>query len=85
MSAGPTRADGVEIHEVADGFVAYDAARDRVHYLNHTAILVLEFCTGANSPERIAELLQSSYDLPALPLAEVRECLDLLGREGLVG
>ena len=27
MSTGPRRADGMEVNEVADGFVVYDAAR----------------------------------------------------------
>jgi hypothetical protein len=85
MSGPPTRAEGIEVHEVADGFVVYHAARDRVHYLNHTAALVLEFCTGQNPPQRIARLLQRAYDLPQPPGDEVAECLAQLRQEGLVG
>ena len=55
-----------------------------MHYLNHTAALVLEFCTGDNSPERIAGLLQVSYDLPRPPEDVVAQCLQQLRTEGLV-
>ena len=48
----PLAVDGVEVVPTADGYVVYDEQRDRVHYLNHTAVLVLEFCTGENTQRR---------------------------------
>ena len=66
----PIRNDSVEVDEVSDGFVVYDGSRDRVHYLNQTAALVLEFCTGENTPVDIATILKDAYRLPELPEAE---------------
>jgi hypothetical protein len=76
--------DGVEVVPTADGYVVYDEQRDRIHYLNHTAALVLEFCTGENSPGEIVRMLQLAYDLPEPPDEETRECLARLRAEGLV-
>ena len=80
----PARADGVEVNAVADGYVVYDKERDRVHYLNHTAAVVLEFCTGENSPAEIVTILQAAYDLSEPPDGEVAECLQQLRDEGLI-
>ena len=41
------RAPGIEIREAPDGLVVYDAGRDRLHYLNPTAALLLESCDGS--------------------------------------
>jgi hypothetical protein len=80
----PLAVEGVEVVPTADGYVVYDEGRDRVHYLNHTAALVLEFCTGENSAEEIVGMLQLAYDLPEPPETETRECLTRLLAEGLV-
>ncbi len=84
MTANPTKAEDLEVNEVADGYVVYHPARDRVHYLNHTAALVLEFCTGQNEPAEIVHMLQTAYDLPEPPEEETRECLGQLEDEGLI-
>lgn len=83
-SERPVRADGIDITTVSDGYVVYDADRDRVHYLNHTAALVLELCTGDTRADEMAGLLQAAYDLPDPPDAEARQCLEQLRREGLI-
>ncbi len=80
----PLRAEGIEVVPAVDGYVVYDPAHDRVHYLNHTAALILEFATGANSDAEITRMLQLAYDLPDPPAQEVQECLDQLRAEGLV-
>jgi hypothetical protein len=85
MSDRPARADGLDVVPTADGYVVYDAARDRVHYLNHTAALVLELATGERTEAEIVHLLQVTYDLPHPPEAEVRDCLEQLREERLVG
>lgn len=84
MSIPLIRADGIEVNEVADGFVVYDRERDRVHYLNPTASLVLEMCTGGNSEAAIARFLQVAYELPAPPVTEVCACLAQLREQRLV-
>ena len=82
--ARPERVEGVEVSAVADGYVVYDPAKDRVHYLNHTAAVVLEFCTGENTVEEIVRLLQVAYELPEPPTREADECLAQLRQEGLI-
>lgn len=80
----PVRNKDVEVNEVADGYVVYDGARDRVHYLNRTATLVLEFCNGENTADDIVAILQQAYDLPEPPEAETEACLEQLRTEGLI-
>jgi Coenzyme PQQ synthesis protein D (PqqD) len=82
--SNPTSVEGVELIPTADGYVIYDEGRDRVHYLNHSAALVLEFCTGENSTDEISGLLQKAYDLPEPPAEETRGCLEQLRAEGLL-
>ena len=84
MTECPKHTDGVEINQVADGYVVYQPSRDRVHYLNQTATIVLELCNGKNDAAKIASLLQTAYELPAMPLEEVMGCLGQLRAEGLI-
>jgi hypothetical protein len=80
----PLRKDGLEMHDLSGQFVIYEAGSDAIHYLNPTAVLVLEFCDGSHSPAAIAELLREAYGLPEAPRAEVDGCLELLKTSGLV-
>lgn len=84
MGEFPRRMNGLEINTVDDGFIVYQQDRGRVHYLNHTATLVLELCTGENSPARIAGLVQTAYGLAAPPETEVNELLGKLRDETLI-
>ncbi len=88
MSSGtawhPKATDGLEINAVADGYVVHQPDRERVHYLNHTAAIVLELCTGKNSAADLPELMRLAYNLPAAPGKEVEECLRTLQEEGLI-
>ena len=84
MGSHPQRASRLEVQEVEDGFMIHQPERDRVHYLNHTAVLVLELCTGENSPARIAELVGAAYGLAETPETEVAAVLEKLRDEGLV-
>ena len=70
--------------EVADGFVVYQPSRDRVHFFNHTAAVVLTLCDGELDDTQIASVLQRCYELPEPPSAEVAQCLDQFRQEGLV-
>ena len=80
----PRRIDGLEVNPVEDGFMIYQSDKDRVHYLNHTAVLVLELCDGQRSAAEIAELVKKAYGLPKLPRKEVDETLAKMTSEGLV-
>lgn len=80
----PVRAPGLEIEEAGDGFIIYDEARDRIHYLNHTATLVLEACQGELDATGITDLVATLYSLPNAPLEDVDSVLLQLEQEGLI-
>jgi hypothetical protein len=84
MAIPPQTAAGIEINKGADGYVVYDPARQRVHYLNPTAVLLLEMCNGRVQAAELPSLLQVAYDLSESPVAEVAACLEKLFQEGLV-
>lgn len=80
----PKAADGLETHEVADGYIIYQSDRNRVHYLNQTAAVLLALCTGQNRVTEMPDLLQSAFSLDAAPEKETRDCLERLVVEGLI-
>ena len=79
----PKQADGLKVTPVEDGFMIYQPSRDRVHYLNHTALVILELCTGENSPEEIAQVLQRTFGVRKRLKATVEEILTRAKNEGL--
>ena len=83
-SIRPRRSPADDVNLVADGGIVYDPGRDRVHYLNHTAVLLLELCTGQVEAAELPRLLQAAYDLPEPPLTDVAGYLEKLLEEGLV-
>jgi hypothetical protein len=80
----PRHVEGLEINPVEEGFMIYRPDEDRVHYLNHTAVLILELSNGRNTPVRIATLLQHAYGLSKAPQQEVDETLVKMAEEGLI-
>ena len=80
----PRVAEGIEINEISDGYIIYDPRQDRVHYLNQTAVLILELCNGEVTVGALPALVQAAYQLAEPPLDDVSSCLELLVREGLV-
>lgn len=80
----PIRADGLEINSIDGGFMVFQAECNRVHYLNHTAVLVLELCNGRDSPEKIAGIVQEAYGLSEPPETEVRDIITKMVSEALV-
>jgi hypothetical protein len=77
-------ADGLEVSDVPDGRVIYQAATERVHYLNPTAVVVLEFCAEHRPVGEIIAFLQTAYQLQNPPRAEVQDCLATLLKEDLL-
>jgi hypothetical protein len=75
---------GVEITDVPDGRVVYQASRDKVHYLNPTAIIVLELCGSGQSAGAIADFLRDAYGLAELPMDSVTSCIRSLLDEDLL-
>ena len=84
MNPYPKLAQDIEINQVEDGYVIYQQEKDRVHYLNHTAVIVLESCTGKNTVDDIVQIVQDVFDLPESPGKDVQECLESLIKEGIV-
>jgi PqqD family protein of HPr-rel-A system len=84
MTVSPACVPGIEINEVKDGLVVYDPRRGRVHYLNHTAALILSLCTGRNAEADIIRLVKDAFSLDAHPTSEVSDCLAQLRNEGLI-
>lgn len=80
----PKSADEIEINSIEGGFMVYQAEKNRVHYLNHTAVLILELCSGRNSIAKIAEAVQKIYALPEAPTEEVREMINRMADEALL-
>jgi hypothetical protein len=84
VHSNPVKAPDLEINEVTDGYIVYQPDRDRVHYLNQTAALILELCNGRNAEANLPELLRLAWDLSEPPVEEVAECLETLRKEGLI-
>ena len=80
----PSRVEDIDVVEVTDGFVVYHPARDRVHFINPTAAVVLELCDGSKTDAEITDLVQRCYALPDPPEREVAGCVAQLREEGLV-
>lgn len=80
----PSSVPGLEINPVADGYIVYQADRDRIHYLNSTAAVVLELCNGRNAATDLPELLRLAFDLSEPPVEAVAQCLKTLIEEGLI-
>jgi Coenzyme PQQ synthesis protein D (PqqD) len=79
-----TRADGLEVHEVPDGYIVYQNAKDNVCYLNKTAAIVFEFCDGTFDSDEIVSRVAKVFDLDTSSHSEIRECVDSLIKEGLI-
>lgn len=80
----PVRVDGLEVNEVADGLVVYQDAPERVHYLNNTAALVFELCTGENSVAQIVDLVKDAFELAQRPEDEIVTCVAELREQGVL-
>ena len=78
------KSENHEFNHVPDGYVIYQTARDRVHFLNPTAVIVYELCDGKHNVEQIGHFLEQSYALSAPPLAEVEACVADLVKEEIV-
>ena len=78
------RIEGVDQDEAVDGYVIYDEARDKVHFLNPTAAIVLELCTGVLTAVEIAKAVGQTFSLSETPTGTVFDCLASLLSEGLI-
>jgi Coenzyme PQQ synthesis protein D (PqqD) len=76
------RASGLDVNEVPDGYIIYQVAADRVHYLNTTAAIVFELCDGARDSDDIVSRIKKIFD--GAGHNEVEACIESLLKEGLV-
>ena len=84
MSQLLVRADGLDVNEVPDGYVVYQTAADRVHYLNNTAAIIFELCDGDRGADEIAERIGQIFELKNAADGEVEACIQSLLKEGLI-
>jgi hypothetical protein len=80
----PVRTADLEINEVADGLVVYQADPEQVHYLNNTAAVVFELCDGQLTVEQITERVGELFSLAEPPVAEVAACVAELTAKGVL-
>lgn len=76
--------DGLDVNEVQDGYVVYQQAQDRVHYLNTTAAVIFEYCDGLQTEDEIIRQVAAAFEVSEARQEEIRACLDSLVKEGLV-
>ena len=80
----PQRSPALEINEVTDGFLVYQSDRDRLHFLNATAVLVLESCDGTLRADELPELIATAFGLASAPTEDIEACITEMLREGLL-
>ena len=80
----PKAKAGLDLSPAEDGFIVFHPDLNRVHFLNHSAVLILELCTGQNSAREIAALVQEAYSLPEPPDNLVEETVASLLTQGLL-
>ena len=78
------RVAGIETNAAPDGLMVYQATRDKVHFLNQTAVIVFELCGMEKSVGAIEAFLGEAYGLPTPPTEMVRACLQSLLDEELI-
>jgi hypothetical protein len=84
VDAAPKSISGLDISSTENGYIIYQPELDRVHYLNHSAILILELSNGRNSVREIAGLIQDAYGLPEPPIEMVVGMIAKLKEQGLL-
>lgn len=84
MNGNPEQNRDLKIFEAEDGYVVYHRERDRVHFLNHTGVLLLELCNGKHSVPEMIAILEKGYGLEKPPEKEVMEIITSFEQEGLI-
>jgi hypothetical protein len=79
-----TRAEGLDVNEVPDGYVIYQMEADRVHYLNKTATIVFELCDGTRDATDIVARVSKMFEVEGTADEEIKACIKSLLKEGLV-
>lgn len=80
----PRRAANLTVTERGEHFFITAPHIPEAQRLNHSAMLILELCTGAQSPADIIGLLQQAFTLPSAPEVVVLEFLTHAAATGLI-
>jgi hypothetical protein len=80
----PVQSEGLEIFPETDGYVVHQPERNKVHFLNHTAVFVLELCNGRHRVGEIENILAASFEMTESPSAVVAKILGQFVEEDLV-
>jgi Trypsin-co-occurring domain 2/Coenzyme PQQ synthesis protein D (PqqD) len=80
----PARAGGLEVQEVADGLMVYQAEPECVHQLNNTAAIVFELCDGNNTVPEISEQLAAAFGPNGVPAGAAASCIADLWSKGVI-
>lgn len=64
--------------------MVYDPRRDRLHFLNGTALFILECLDGTTGIQELPALVAAAFRLSAPPVGEVTACLERFAAEGLI-
>lgn len=75
---------GHEVSQVPDGCVIYQSSRERVHFLNPTAVVVYELVAAGKPVREIVAFLEDAFALDQAPDEAVRACIESLSREQLI-
>lgn len=84
MTGNPEQHPNLKIFEADDGYIVYHKERDRVHFLNHTSVLILELCNGKHSVPVMIDIVEKSYGLDKPPEKEVMDIITSFEKEGLI-
>jgi predicted TPR repeat methyltransferase len=72
----------VLLSPVADGYVAFDVADERLYQLNPFAALLVELCDGSRTPDELAAIVAPLVTVEARP--SIRQWLDEASADGLL-
>ena len=60
-SIGPRRAQALLVSEGETGYIITDNSNHQIHHLNPSATLIFELCTGSNTNDDIANVMQTLF------------------------
>jgi hypothetical protein len=84
LVGNPKRVEDLDVIPSEDGCMISRPGQPQLHFLNPTAVLVLELCTGERSADEIVDLVKHAYNLQEAPVEDVRAVLRQLKAQGLV-
>jgi len=84
MTGNPKQHPNLKVFEADDGYIVYHRETDRVHFLNHTAVLLLELCNGRHAIPEMAGILAKAYGFDKPLEKEVMDIINRFEEEGLV-